>query len=105
MLKTNSTDAPKKAAISGNASNLSFYNLKDLINQKRAKLTDVISKLDDKRLTDEQRQQLLASKQQISSEIDELESSLTVVTTKQQEQMLHRFEQNFFQSDNERELF
>ena len=105
MLKTNSTDAPKKAAISGNESNLSFYNLKDLINQKRAKLTDVISKLDDKRLTDEQRQQLLASKQQISSEIDELESSLTVVTTKQQEQMLHRFEQSFFQSDNERELF
>ena len=79
-----------------------FFSLKDLIGKNQAKLAAINKQLENNLLTKEKRQQLLASKQQISSEIGELESALAVTTTKQQEQqMLREFKQESIQSDDE----
>lgn len=93
--KTVSINGHKSRAGSDDSSNLGFYNLKDLIRKKQAKLTNINSQLEDSQLSKEKRQQLMAVKRQILSEIGELESSLAVITTKQQEQqILRKFKQN-----------
>lgn len=102
MRKINLKNVPKNTTVGDNTPNPAFYSLKDLIGKNQAKLAAINKQLENNLLTKEKRQQLLASKQQISSEIGELESTLTVATTKQQEQqMLYEFKQKFVQSDNE----
>lgn len=102
MRKINLKNVPKNTTVGDNTPNPAFYSLKDLIDKNQAKLAAINKQLENNLLTKEKRQQLLASKQQISSEIGELESTLTVATTKQQEQqMLYEFKQKFVQSDNE----
>ena len=102
MRKINLKNLPKNTTVGDNTPNPAFYSLKDLIGKNQAKLAAINKQLENNLLTKEKRQQLLASKQQISSEIGELESTLTVATTKQQEQqMLYEFKQKFVQSDNE----
>lgn len=102
MRKINLKNVPKNTTVGDNTPNPAFYSLKDLIGKNQAKLAAINKQLENNLLTKEKRQQLLASKQQISSEIGELESTLTVATTKQQEQqMLREFKQESIQSDDE----
>ena len=102
MRKINLKNVPKNTTVGDNTPTPAFYSLKDLIGKNQAKLAAINKQLENNLLTKEKRQQLLASKQQISSEIGELESTLTVATTKQQEQqMLREFKQESIQSDDE----
>lgn len=102
MRKINLKNVPKNTTVGDNTPNPAFYSLKDLIGKNQAKLAAINKQLENNLLTKEKRQQLLASKQQISSEIGELESALAVTTTKQQEQqMLREFKQESIQSDDE----
>lgn len=102
MRKINLKNVPKNTTVGDNTPNPAFYSLKDLIGKNQAKLAAINKQLENNLLTKEKRQQLLASKQQISSEIGELESALVVTTTKQQEQqMLREFKQESIQSDDE----
>lgn len=102
MRKINLKNVPKNTTVGDNTPNPAFYSLKDLIGKNQAKLATINKQLENNLLTKEKRQQLLASKQQISSEIGELESTLAVTTTKQREQqMLREFKQESIQSDDE----
>ena len=102
MRKINLKNVPKNTTVGDNTPNPAFYSLKDLIGKNQAKLAAINKQLENNLLTKEKRQQLLASKQQISSEIGELESALAVTTTKQREQqMLREFKQESIQSDDE----
>lgn len=88
---------PKTKMISDDLSSLSFYTLKDLIHKKRAKLAGINAQLEDKQLSKDQRQRLLVVKQQLFDEIGELQSALTVMTTKQEKhRMAHKFNRSGF---------
>ena len=88
---------PKTKMISDDLSSLSFYTLKDLIHKKRAKLAGINAQLEDKQLSKDQRQRLLVVKQQLFDEIGELQSALTVMTTKQEKHRIaHKFNRSGF---------